>query len=1030
MEELLISIIFLGMIVVGALVVGIIIEFNQIKKIKGKAKFLYDLKIISSKDYQMLINPSLNPHINPNQGMPASSVAPAVQAAQVSQAVSTSQASPAKPVVQGIKAAPAKPVVQGMKAAQARPDTPVQNVNVPPKKPVFNKNNIALIVGVIFVIMAGLIFATTTWKILPDVVKTMMIVSITVLFFGASVLAGKKFAIEVTSKAFYILGCVFLFVSVLSFGFFGLLGSALTPLGSDNLLLYAISVFVTIIAGALGIKKFANKIYNMFILIGISIIFILFVSWLELPVGIMNIVLSMFALVTILLNLVIGKIKWLVDLKIEIIFNTYSIVNIYFIGFYILCVSDVSLMSGIAALIIALTHIVYSCIKKPVGIEPYTFSMFVIIGLMKMINPETLTNWCYGFIVIMICICVLSYLNFFDKKVQLGLGICSKIIAGIAFLMLLTDATITLDVTIPHIIMLCVICIWLTIESYMKKAKALYVIQNLSLSVLVYAVVIYMNLGYLISLIIALIAIQLIYVVFKLFKLRLKNLPGDIIYSVNMFMIILLIVADLIGTETSANSLIYNVIVIVTVCFMFGIWYMEYKKTIVGEVFYPIILFILVCPTYNIINNCMGYSVSVLYIVFVYLVLWMIIELIRKRNINIAICIIFMLMTLMTYIQHEIYLPYAFVLAVYSFIKISKTEKNKKLIGYMGLTNVYAGIFTLSDFMAKNEYVGFLVTMLCIAITFVACKIYKKIDISNYLRIIAVIVYILLFVAYIVCDVNVYGILFVFISFLFTYAIIVKSKMNWLGIISTLFTLFLPVAFALKYDVSTNVIYMAMMIIILLTLSVERLWCKVIDDGKVEWFGIAQVVWILCIAAFGNSNWRFVYAIILCAYIMQFYFIKNNIVKKIVLSTVGVAIIYTYWAQPFLNWSDKIGTELIVLPIAIYAFVIKYIWNDTKSVNIVRTIINVILLLILVVNAIIMGAILNAIILELLGVCILVISYIRNNKLCVKIAGIMLIGVTLYITKGFWLSIAWWIYLLVAGIGLMGFAAYNEIKKH
>ena len=77
-----------------------------------------------------------------------------------------------------------------------------------------------------------------------------------------------------------------------------------------------------------------------------------------------------------------------------------------------------------------------------------------------------------------------------------------------------------------------------------------------------------------------------------------------------------------------------------------------------------------------------------------------------------------------------------------------------------------------------------------------------------------------------------------------------------------------------------------------------------------------------------------------------------------------------------------------------------------------------------------MGAILNAIILELLGVCILVISYIRNNKLCVKIAGIMLIGVTLYITKGFWLSIAWWIYLLVAGIGLMGFAAYNEIKKH
>ena len=44
--------------------------------------------------------------------------------------------------------------------------------------------------------------------------------------------------------------------------------------------------------------------------------------------------------------------------------------------------------------------------------------------------------------------------------------------------------------------------------------------------------------------------------------------------------------------------------------------------------------------------------------------------------------------------------------------------------------------------------------------------------------------------------------------------------------------------------------------------------------------------------------------------------------------------------------------------------------------------------------------------------------------------GIIIITVALYMTKDFWLSLSWWIYLLAAGLGLILFAAVNEMKKH
>ena len=71
----------------------------------------------------------------------------------------------------------------------------------------------------------------------------------------------------------------------------------------------------------------------------------------------------------------------------------------------------------------------------------------------------------------------------------------------------------------------------------------------------------------------------------------------------------------------------------------------------------------------------------------------------------------------------------------------------------------------------------------------------------------------------------------------------------------------------------------------------------------------------------------------------------------------------------------------------------------------------------------------NALILE--GICLIVLLWalVKRCIRWVRIAAAVLVLAALYMTKGFWLSISWWVYLLTAGIGLILFAAVSERKK-
>ena len=134
--------------------------------------------------------------------------------------------------------------------------------NVPKKERKPLSFSIILNVGVIFVIVAGVVFATSGWRYMSGIAKTVMLMSMSAVFFTACAVSEKKLKLEKTGFAFFLLGGIFLPVSILGIAFFKLLGNGFS---FDENACYR--VFLVMIAVTLVIMAFAGRRYKDSVLV-------------------------------------------------------------------------------------------------------------------------------------------------------------------------------------------------------------------------------------------------------------------------------------------------------------------------------------------------------------------------------------------------------------------------------------------------------------------------------------------------------------------------------------------------------------------------------------------------------------------------------------------------------------------------------------------------------------------------------------------------------------------------------------------
>lgn len=103
------------------------------------------------------------------------------------------------------------------------------------------------------------------------------------------------------------------------------------------------------------------------------------------------------------------------------------------------------------------------------------------------------------------------------------------------------------------------------------------------------------------------------------------------------------------------------------------------------------------------------------------------------------------------------------------------------------------------------------------------------------------------------------------------------------------------------------------------------------------------------------------------------------------------------------------------------------IWYDDKeNVRIVQFVLTCLVLAVLLLHNLLGGEIGNVLILGIVSIIMLLVAAACNHKEYVIAASITLVLMIFYITRDFWLNIAWWIYLFVAGVVLVVLAVKKE----
>lgn len=138
-----------------------------------------------------------------------------------------------------------------------------------PKKP-FSPIPLLLIAGVCFLFLGGIIFLTSTWNALPDGARAVTLLSLSLLFFGVNILAERVMKLPKTGLAFYILGCIFLPLTVSGIAVFRLMGDWLSFSGDGRFLMCGIICLCISLPSLVGHINYKSTFLAWLGLMGIS----------------------------------------------------------------------------------------------------------------------------------------------------------------------------------------------------------------------------------------------------------------------------------------------------------------------------------------------------------------------------------------------------------------------------------------------------------------------------------------------------------------------------------------------------------------------------------------------------------------------------------------------------------------------------------------------------------------------------------------------------------------------------------------
>lgn len=141
-----------------------------------------------------------------------------------------------------------------------------------------------LILGVSFLLISGLVVATSSWDQMGPVLKVITLLGVSLFFLGLSGLSSRFLKIEKTAFAFLTLGSLLLPIAIIGIGYFGLFGDYLTITGDGRFLLGIICTLIPLPLYAYNAYKTKSKLFIWIFYVFLSVLVGFILAALEVPV--------------------------------------------------------------------------------------------------------------------------------------------------------------------------------------------------------------------------------------------------------------------------------------------------------------------------------------------------------------------------------------------------------------------------------------------------------------------------------------------------------------------------------------------------------------------------------------------------------------------------------------------------------------------------------------------------------------------------------------------------------------------------
>lgn len=123
-----------------------------------------------------------------------------------------------------------------------------------------SRNTSILITGAILIVLAAIVFLKSTWNVVPNIVKSIVLILLVGVFLQASKLAQNKFKLNKVGATFFYIAMAYIPICLISISAFGLLGDYLSISGVGKYIYLTISGLITGIIYYINYKRNNSKI--------------------------------------------------------------------------------------------------------------------------------------------------------------------------------------------------------------------------------------------------------------------------------------------------------------------------------------------------------------------------------------------------------------------------------------------------------------------------------------------------------------------------------------------------------------------------------------------------------------------------------------------------------------------------------------------------------------------------------------------------------------------------------------------------